>query len=43
MLNKWIEDSESNTKPLEMLKNDQETYTAQPTVLNVRRTDGKLF
>lgn len=38
MLNKWIEESEA--KPLEMLKNDPETYTAQPTVLNVKRTDG---
>jgi len=39
MLNKWISDSESKTTPLEMIKSDQQTITAQPTVLSVKRTD----
>ena len=43
MLNKWISDSESKTTPLEMIKSDQQTITAQPTVLSVKRTDGLLF
>jgi len=41
MLNKWISDSESKTvPPMEMIKSDQQTITAQPTVLPVKRTDG---
>lgn len=43
MLNKWISDSESKTTPLEMIKSDQQTITAQPTVLSVKRTDGFIF
>lgn len=40
MLNKWIEDSEATSqKPLEMIRSDQETITAQATQLNVKKTE----
>lgn len=44
MLNKWIEDSEATSqKPLEMIRSDQETITAQATQLNVKKTEGWFF
>ena len=44
MLNRWISESElknQHVQPLEMIKNDQEIITTQPTILPVKRTDGR--